>query len=377
MKPNLKIPPKARKLLSELSKEAKKRGASLYLVGGAVRDFALGRLTRDLDFTVEGDPTPLVDFCAKLIKAKPVPFDSFGTWRLIGGKDWDIDFATTRKEDYPSPASLPVVSKPAHILEDLKRRDFTINAMALRLGNAEFSDLIDPFNGLKDLENKVIEILHPESFRDDPTRVFRAARYAGRLHFQCSQEIVHLSYEALKAGYPQKLSRHRLSSEFLKILSEKNPNPILNQLRDWGYLDLIDPRLSALSWPHWEGLGEYERLGVLAFSLKENAEEFLASLSLSREISSDILSSLKIAREKASPREELPKLSRKILKLVFPEILPSALSPLKISGKDLKALGISPGPAMGEWLKEIARLQWLGKIKSKPEAIHWLKKSIH
>ena len=163
MKPKLKISPKTKSLLSELSKEAKKRGASLYLVGGAVRDFALGRLTRDLDFTVEGDPTPLVDFCAKLIKAKPVPFDSFGTWRLIGGKDWDIDFATTRKEDYPSPASLPVVSKPAHILEDLKRRDFTINAMALRLGNAEFSDLIDPFNGLKDLENKVIETNPPRS----------------------------------------------------------------------------------------------------------------------------------------------------------------------------------------------------------------------
>ncbi len=377
MKPNLKIPPKARKLLSELSKEAKKRGASLYLVGGAVRDFALGRLTRDLDFSVEGDPTPLVDFCAKLIKAKPVPFDSFGTWRLIGGKDWDIDFATTRKEEYPSPASLPVVSKPAPILEDLKRRDFTINAMALRLGNAGFSDLIDPFCGLDDIVSGKVQILHAESFRDDPTRVFRAARYAGRLHFQCSQEIVRLSYEALKAGYPQKLSRHRLSAEFLKILSEKNPNPILNQLRDWDYLDLIDPRLSNLSWPHWEGLGEYERLGVLALSLKENAEKFLASLSLSREISSDILASLKIAREKASPREELPELSRKILKLVFPEILPSALLPLKISGKDLEALGISPGPAMGEWLKKIARLQWRGKIKSKPEALRWLKQSIH
>ena len=377
MKTKLKIPPKAKKLLSELSKEADKRGTPLYLVGGAVRDFALGYSTRDLDFTVEGDPTPLVDFCAKLVNAKPVPFDSFGTWRLIGGKAWDIDFATTRKEEYPSPASLPVVSKPAPILEDLKRRDFTINAMALRLAGKGFPDLIDPFNGFKDLENKVIQILHPESFRDDPTRVFRAARYAGRLDFNCSEEILRLSYEALKAGYPQKLSRHRLSSEFLKILSEKDPNPILNQLRDWGYLDLIDPQLSALSWPDWKGLSAESRLGILAFSFRENAEKFLASLSLPRDISNAIVASLKIAREKFSPREELPKLSQEILKFLFPKISPSALLPLKISGKDLEALGINPGPAMGEWLKKISSLQWRGKIKSKSEAMRWIKKSIH
>ncbi len=377
MRPKLKIPPKAKKLLSQLSQEAKKRGALLYLVGGAVRDFALGRSTRDLDFTVEGDPAPLVHFCAKLIDAKPVPFDSFGTWRLVGGKDWDIDFATTRKEEYPTPACLPLVKTPASILEDLKRRDFTINAMALRLGGEKFSDLIDPFHGLDDMMKGEIQILHSESFRDDPTRVFRAARYAGRLDFKCSEDIVRLSFEALKAGYPQKLSRHRLGSEFLKILSEQNPNPILNQLRNWGYLDLIDPRLSSLSWPDWEGLTEYERLGVLAFSLKEKAEEFLASLPIDRHASGDILSALKIAIEKSSPKENPPKLSKEILEFLFPELPPQALKPVKIGGSDLKKLGMKPGPMMGEALKEIARLQWRGKIKSKPEAIRWLKKQIH
>ncbi len=374
MNARLEIKAGARRILEAVAEEALRRKLPVYLVGGAVRDFVMGRATRDLDFTVEGDPKPLVDFCANLIRAEAVPFDSFGTWRLAGSKKWEIDFATTRSETYPFPASLPVVQTPVAIEEDLRRRDFTVNAMALKLSGGVFSEVLDPFGGLQDIASRKIEILHERSFRDDPTRVFRAARYAGRLQFSCSPQVEKLAREALKAGYPQKLSRHRLLSEMLKILSEENPTPIFFRLKKWGYLDLLDPRLKIPPSSRWRGLNAYARLGVWAFSLGLEAENFIASWPIEARASSEILMALKIARIQESPRVLLSDLSRDILRALFPRKMKYAFETLKISGSDLIQKGMSPGPEMGRILQKAARLQWRGKIKSKREAILWLRR---
>lgn len=374
MRPNLKISPKTKSLLAALAQEAHKRRASLYLVGGAVRDFILGRKTSDLDFTVEGDPKPLAKFCGALIQAEPTVFDQFGTLSLTGAKNLRIDFATTRKESYLSPASLPIVKTPAPILEDLKRRDFTINALALPIKPSGFSELIDPFGGLSDLKSGRIQILHQKSFEDDPTRVFRAARYGARFGFDFSPDILVLAQKSLAAGYPQKLSRHRLAMELLKILGEENPNTSLKILKEWGYLDLIDPLLSQMPWPHLKGLGAETALGVLALSFGDAAERFIVSLPIDHRVSAEIQTTIKIAQKKSSPRFELPQLSRKILKNAFPALSAQSLTPVRLKAADLEALGIKPGPAMGEILNQAAQLQWSGKIKSRAEALRWAKK---
>ncbi len=371
----LKIPEGARRILKSVAGEALRRKLSVYLVGGAVRDFVMGRATRDLDFAVEGNPKPLVDFCAKIIGANPVPFDSFGTWRLAGCKSWDVDFATTRTENYPFPAALPVVKTPVSIKEDLGRRDFTINAMALKLSGEVSSEILDPFGGLKDIASQKIEILHDASFKDDPTRVFRAARYAGRFHFSCAHHVEKMALESLKSGYPEKLSRHRLLNEILKTLSEENPIPALALLKKWGYLDLLDLQLKIPSISKWRGLDALTRLGIWAFSRGTQAENFIASLPIEARASKEILAAIKIARSQESPRSPLPDLSLNILRAIFPAKTKSSLQALKISGADLIKEGIKPGPEMGRVLAAAAGRQWQGKIKSKREAVLWIRSS--
>ncbi len=376
MKSPLRIPEGARQILKAVAGEALKRKLPVYLVGGAVRDFVMGRRTRDLDFTVDGNPKPLVDFCAKLVKVEPIPFDSFGTWRLVGSKRWEIDFATSRSESYPFPASLPVVKTPVPIEEDLKRRDFTINAMALKLSGEISSEILDPFGGLKDIQSRKIRVLHDVSFEDDPTRVFRAARYAGRFNFSCVPEIEKLARRSLKAGYPQKLSRHRVLSEILKILSEENPHSALVLLQKWGYLDLLGFRLKVPSLSEWRDLDAYTRLGFWAFSLGSQAENFIASLPLEARASKEILTAIKVSRAQESPRNFLPDLSQNILRAVYPKKAKFSFEALKISGADLIGQGINPGPEMGNILEKAARLQWRGQMSSRAEELRWLKTRI-
>lgn len=369
----LRIPAPAWRLLRPLAAKAENLKTPAYVVGGAVRDWSVGARTSDLDLVLEKNPAPLAAACARLLKTRPQAFDRFGTLRVIGyfrGVRWRVDFARSRRETYPGPASLPQVF-PAPLREDLFRRDFTVNAMALRLDARGEGEPIDPYGGRKDLRARVLRPLHAESFRDDPTRVFRAARYLCRLGLKPAPGLLAMARLALREGHAGLLSRHRLAQELMRILEERDPSCPLKRLRVWGYLRLIHPRLR---WDVRWIEGREERLGMLALGLgAAEGEKFLRSLPLERAMSGRLCEILKAAESRRSSRVELPPSSARALSHFFPGLPESALRPLWIGGEDLKALGLAPGKGYREILEAAARAQWEGKFASRREALAWLR----
>ncbi|MBV6396306.1 MAG: CCA-adding enzyme [Anaerolineales bacterium] len=237
-----------------IADEASQRGWTLYAVGGLPRDLLLNRLTRDLDLVVEGDALPLARSLSRLHGGRVTTHPSFhtATWFLPPRLTRDtekrdaLDLISSRSETYKRPAALPTV-KLGSITDDLLRRDFTINAMAIRLDDERFGDLLDPFGGRDDLAKETIRILHPRSFADDPTRIFRAARYAGRLGFRLAEEAEALIPSALR--YVNKLSAERLRHELDLILAEEDFAPMLASLSEWGALATVEPAIPSFDPP--------------------------------------------------------------------------------------------------------------------------------
>src|SRR5262249_55719880 len=155
---------------------ADERGVAVYLVGGVVRDLLLKREILDLDLTVEEDGIAFARLVADRCGAGLAVFERFATARLAVHDGLKIDIATTRGESYAQPALLPTV-RPASIEEDLSRRDFTINAIAVQLNSHQFGRVLDPYGGQRDLRARTIRVMHAGSFQDDPTRIFRAIRF--------------------------------------------------------------------------------------------------------------------------------------------------------------------------------------------------------
>ncbi len=363
-----RIPSQARPLLRRVAGKAGDLGLPLFAVGGCVRDWLLGRPTLDVDLVVEGDPGPLAEWAAGVFGARAESFGQFGTWRLLKA-GWRLDFARARREEYPKPAALPLVA-PAPIAEDLLRRDFTINALALPLGPRNEGELLDPAAGLADLRGRVLRALHAESFRDDPTRVFRAARFVSRLKLKPAPGLWTMARESLRQGCPGLLSRARLLHELWRILEEKDPERPLKILARLGYLDVVyqglKPPPAALHAPG-------ERLGAMALRLGPRGKDCLASLPLDKSLALELRETLEVACHRRSPRRALPRPSLAILRTAFPRLPRAALRPLFIDGEDLRALGMAPGKAFGEALDDAARAQWRGLIRSRAEALRWLK----
>ena len=193
-----------------------RRGSSLFLVGGAVRDLILGSSLVDVDLVVEEDVIAVANDLGRRLRANVVGHPRFGT-AVVRGRGFRLDLARARTEFYARPGALPTV-RPSTIEEDLDRRDFTINAMALRLVGERPGELMDLHGGERDLEGKMLRILHGESFQDDATRIFRAVRYAGRLGFA----IERLTAACLgrDRGYLETISGTRLRREFERIAIE-------------------------------------------------------------------------------------------------------------------------------------------------------------
>jgi tRNA nucleotidyltransferase (CCA-adding enzyme) len=194
-------------------------GLPLYLVGGAVRDLLRGEADiTDIDLAVDGDAAAVAKRLRRRLggAARVTVHAAFGT-STVRWEDVRVDLARTRTETYARPGSLPSVA-PAGIEADLLRRDFTVNAIALRLGDGD--SLLDPAGGRGDLERRVIRVLHPASFRDDSTRVFRAARYAARLGFELAGETDELARAAVADGLVGHLSGSRVRAELIALLCE-------------------------------------------------------------------------------------------------------------------------------------------------------------
>lgn len=218
--------------LDLVTEVAKEKACHPFLVGGPVRDLLLGRNAIDVDLTLEEGSSTLARAIAKRIDGRVRSFPQFLTYKVTADGLQEIDIATARKERYRTPGALPAVS-PGKLRDDLLRRDFSINAIAIDLLNGS---LHDPTSGERDLKGKVIRILHERSFLDDPTRIFRAIRLASRLGFSIEPETISRMGEAIAAGALESVSKERLWRELFLAMDEQNAPPILIALSQQGAL---------------------------------------------------------------------------------------------------------------------------------------------
>ncbi len=228
------------KLLSLVSDLESKNEASLYLVGGLVRDLFLGHdiEDKDIDFLVAGSAAAFASEVVALSGGKLEKYSKFLTAKIINPEIFttikEIDFASAREEIYETPGALPTVSQST-LADDLRRRDFTVNAIALPVSEAhktraELVEVaIDPFHGRADLERGLIRVLHKDSFRDDPTRLYRACRYLARMDGALEQETKELFGHAIAGNYLETISAFRQFRELEKIFQE----PLAGKILDW------------------------------------------------------------------------------------------------------------------------------------------------
>jgi len=216
-------------------------GVPVYLVGGFVRDLLLERENRDLDLVVEGDGVAFAEALAQRVGGRVRVHRAFLTAVVVDADGFHIDVVTARSEQYRAPAALPEVQTSA-LRQDLFRRDFTINTLAIRLGPEPAPELIDYFAGRQDLKEKSLRVLHSLSFIDDPTRVLRAVRLELRLGFRMSPETVHLAQVALAEGVFDQLSGSRLRDELALLLDDPDlALRGLERLAELGVLRVLDP----------------------------------------------------------------------------------------------------------------------------------------
>jgi len=197
-----------------------------YIVGGPVRDKLLGIKNYDLDFVVEEDGIKFAEALNKALKGKLTIYKAFGT-ATIAIKGKRVDIVTSRKETYKHPAAYPAI-KHGNIKDDLFRRDFTINAMAISVNKKNFGELVDFYGGQKDLKKGVIRVLHDKSFMDDPTRIFRAVRFSVRFGFKIEPHTKRLIKEAVLDGLLREVNAGRIRKEIEAFLKEKNTKKCLD-----------------------------------------------------------------------------------------------------------------------------------------------------
>ena len=230
--------------LAKLAELALKHHLPLYLVGGSVRDLFLQVPGRDVDLVVEGAASQLALASARVWGGEVQIERDFGTAHWVTAEYGAIDIASARCEYYEAPAALPKIEH-ASLHQDLFRRDFTVNAMAVSLGGAAAGEVIDPYGGLADLRSGVLRVLHGLSFHDDPTRGLRAARFAARFDFALASDTQGLLKAAVRNGVFDKLSLERIGAEIDRILGEREVVQAFRLLRDWRLLGCVHPQLRA------------------------------------------------------------------------------------------------------------------------------------
>jgi tRNA nucleotidyltransferase (CCA-adding enzyme) len=372
----------------------------VYLVGGAVRDVLMGEPSFDVDVAVEGDGIAFGRALARALGGRAVPHDKFGTAIVLheGGR---VDVATARTEFYDYPGALPTVEQ-ASIRQDLFRRDFTINAMAVSLKGEDFGRLVDFFGGLRDLEGGVLRVLHNLSFIDDSTRLFRAIRYENRYGFHMDAHTVGLARACVEMGLVGELSSARLRDELQALLSETQVGDSLRRLAELGVDRAIHPHLAAgeeavalveevdalrlrfaPEAPAWR-----TRLAVLARRLPpDELADWFERLKLRRRDAERIAAAITVAprlRARAAATEE-PAALRELVRPYDPDgallALAGAEEPvrerlvryfedlrgvrLEISGGDLAELGLVESPRVGAVLAELLRRKVNGELDGK------------
>ena len=241
-------------IFTTIGKIADEASMECYVIGGFVRDYFLGKKSpKDIDIVVVGSGIDIAKKVASQLKGKPKVsiFKNFGT-AMVKHRDFELEFVGARKESYHHTSRKPVVEDGA-LEDDQKRRDFTINALALSLNSATFGDLLDPFDGLQDLEHKLIRTpLDPDiTYSDDPLRMMRAIRFATQLNFNI--ELRSLQAITQNSGRLKIVSKERIVDELNKILMSDKPSIGFTLLHQTGLLSMILPELTAL-----QGIEEVE-----------------------------------------------------------------------------------------------------------------------
>jgi tRNA nucleotidyltransferase (CCA-adding enzyme) len=395
-------------LLQRLGQKAQELGMYAYLVGGTVRDLLLGRPNEDLDVVVEGNGLELARAVAAQEQVKVHVHEPFLTAVLLFPTGLRVDVATARTEFYPSPAALPEVERSA-LRHDLYRRDFTINAMAVALNPENCGQLVDFFGGQRDMEQRLIRVLHSLSFIEDPTRVVRAVRFATRLGFSLAPDTERLAKVAVEEGVFARLSGERLRDEIFALLSEEHPAEGLLELDRLGLSRACFPELAwtrttakllrqvegLLLWASlegvWDGPPPLLFLAALALSGGEQAGQLLAQrLALGGEQAQVVAGAregveklLGLVAHAFRPSQLVEALERSqpvwwllALALATPSqrrLLRQALTnwlrqPLPVRGAQLVAQGIPPGPWIGKALRR-TRLALLDGEVSAEEAL--------
>jgi tRNA nucleotidyltransferase (CCA-adding enzyme) len=383
-------------ILTETVKAARLRGLSLYLVGGSVRDLLLDRPHLDVDLAVEGDAAALAEELASDVGARLAVHRPFGTASLRG-PDIGLDLAQTRDEHYDRPGALPSV-RPATIAQDLARRDFTVNALAVGLAGEQAGRLLDPYDGQRDLAARRLRVLHDRSFQDDATRILRGLRYEGRLGFRLEPATQRLLCRDL--SYLDTISAARLRRELLAILAEDCPERILGRAQALGVLSALHPALS------------FDRRRAAAFAaarrrpLTPLPEVYLCLLAAGAPPNQveDALLRLALHGAWEGALRDALRLREEASRLAVPGLRPSQavaiLDPLSASavaahalleppgivrrrlrqyledwrhrrsalrGRDLQALGVVPGPAMGQMLARLHAARLDGEARGRED----------
>jgi tRNA nucleotidyltransferase (CCA-adding enzyme) len=369
----------------------------VYLVGGAVRDLLMDEPSFDVDIAVEGDGIAFGRALARALGGRVVPHDKFGTAIVVydGGR---VDVATSRTEFYDYPGALPAVEQ-ASIRQDLYRRDFTINALAVSLKGEDFGRLVDFFGGLRDLEAGVIRVLHNLSFIDDPTRLFRAIRYENRYGFRMDAHTLGLARACVEMELVGELSSARLRDELQALLSEREVGDSLRRLAELRLDHAVHPHLAAGE----EAVALVVELDALRERLAPETPAWRLRLAaLSRRLAPDELydwfGRLKIRRRDADLIADAVTVAPRLRELAAATDEPAALRALaephdpdgvlfalagaeeparsrleryfaelravqlEISGGDLAELGLTESPRVGAVLEEILRRKLNGEL---------------
>ena len=390
------LPPEILALVKAAGQIAVSKGQRAYLVGGVVRDLFLKCRNTDLDLVVEGDAPSLARQLAKGRGGKLVTHPRFGTATFRQGA-FSLDLVTARSETYAEPGALPTV-KPGNIQDDLFRRDFSINAMAASIDPARFGDLVDPYGGKSDLDRHLVRVLHQRSFKDDPTRVWRALRYEQRLGFRLEFDTAGLLRR--DAAMMERISGDRLRHELERILEEDYPEKVFYRAERLGVLRQFNPALEGNGW-----LGEhFDMAREASGSSKPDINLYLALLVW--RINDDALKAfterLKFGGEAARVLRDIPGLKQALPALTSSELTPSSvyhilerhrsetmlaaalvtdsalvrqrlelyLSTLRfvetsLSGNDLKKMGVAEGKRMGALLKALKEARLDGKVTTR------------
>ena len=406
------LPEEVFALLKQIRKTASRMNIPIYLVGGIVRDLLLNKPNDDIDIVAEGDGIRFAKELKEDYGGEVIEHDSFGTATWIHPSELVIDITSSRLEYYDRPASLPDVERST-LEEDLQRRDFTINAMAIRLNHDMFGELIDPFGGQEDLHGKTIKVLHNLSFIEDPTRIFRAIRFEERYQFLMDDQTVKLALNSIdKVG---NLTPNRLIEEMKRLFKEGNPSKVIHrlfELKFWQqfgipeknkdpsciiteklqtvYRELVQDDVSLLEEhdPNWFN---YFLIPFYCDSNVHDAEGFALTKSDMRLLKEliDIIEHHDQWKEVKRIGEYHPILKNysneailfilatgtiKNEQLVTDYLKARHLLPTYLTGDHLVQRGLKPGPSFSDIFSQLEVSQLNGEITSKEEAIRWLER---